>query len=132
MHNLQPTLQADALDGFVSVERAADCLFVLVHAPASGAAQPVRFAALVLQLLQQYGIDRVVVEMDEAPLLDKQIIGELVQLHSDVHARGGAMRISGLATENEKILRRAMLENRFPRFVPRSNDDRNYAPRKPR
>lgn len=84
------------------------------------------------QLLQENGLEQLVVEMDDLPTLDSSLLGDLVQLHRRLHAAGGWMRLSGLDARHQRTLRAANLEDRFPRFTRRSPASGEQRPKKPR
>lgn len=115
-----------------TIARGPDWLFCRLL-PANGSGdEPIDLAAEVWNLMQQHLVDRVVLEMDEVARLSSHLIGQLVLLHKRVHAKGGIMRLSGLADSNQQVLRMAQLEDRFPRYVRRDDAIRGAAPIKPR
>ncbi len=115
-----------------TIARGPDWLFCRLH-PADGSGNgPIDLAAEVWNLMQQHLVDRVVLEMDEVARLTSDLIGQLVLLHKRVHAKGGIMRLSGLADVNQQVLRMAQLEDRFPRYVRRDDAIRGSVPIKPR
>ena len=123
----------------LSVIRNPDSLIVRLQPPSDDLIAPNRLAADIQNLLRQHFVACVVLEMDGVRLLDADLIGQLVQLHKQVHADGGTMRLSGLDRRNDRILREVGLEDRFPRYVSRGDtihgdddDDRDAIPLKPR
>lgn len=88
-------------------------------------------AESIWSLLDQEFTYRLVLEMDETPILSSWVLGELVLLHKRIHSRGGLMRLCGLSEGATEIMRRHRLDTRLV-----IADDRTHAvmgrPRQPR
>ena len=100
----------------LEVERGPDWLFVRPVCDADHAESQPPLAEQVWTLLDQYFTYRVVLELEEVPLLHSYLIGQLIWLHKRVTSHGGIMRLSGLSTRNREILRQCQLEGRLPPF----------------
>lgn len=101
------------------VERGPDWLFVRVIPPSGGEATTFPLAECVWDLMRSHFATRVVLELDQLPILRSAVIGEIVLLHKRVHTQGGIMRIAGLSDANQSVLRMMRLDERFPHFRDR-------------
>lgn len=111
METLQQTL------GWISeVDRGPDWLFVRLRAPAARDADVTPLAEQTWDLMRQHFASRIVLELEELPLLRSSFIGELVLLHKRVHSQGGIMRLAGLSDANQSVLRMMRLDDRFPQY----------------
>lgn len=103
------------------VDRGPDWLFVRVVGSSEGGSPSLPLAERVWDMMDQHFISRVVIEMDEVPVMHSQLIGELVRLQKRVHTRGGLLRLSGVndaAIEAMKITRLGQL---LPCFLDRGD-----------
>lgn len=101
------------------VDRGPDWLFVRLHAPTMREADAPALAEQIWDLMRSHFASRLVLELDELPLLRSSLIGELVLLHKRVHSQGGIMRLAGLSAANQSVLRMMRLEERFPHYLNR-------------
>ena len=104
----------------LDVERGPDWLFVRPHCESDQAETHPPLAEEVWMLLEQNFTHRLVMELDEIPLLHSYLIGQLIWLHKRVTSHGGVMRLSGLSNRNREVLRQCQLEGRLPNFGSRS------------
>ena len=116
----------------MDVERGPDWLFVRVnHSNPNGDAMP-QLAERVWELMQQHLVNRVVLELDQLPLLSSYFVGQLVLLHKRVASHNGLLRVSGLSESNQEVLHLGRLEDRFPHYDSRSDAVRGHRPLQPR
>jgi hypothetical protein len=101
------------------VERGPDWLFVRPRRPAKASPDSSVFADQVWLILEQHFSHRVVLEMGEVGRLDARLIDQLLELYDRIHAHDGMMRICGLSSGNQELLKKRQLEGRFPRFQDR-------------
>jgi anti-anti-sigma regulatory factor len=103
----------------LEVERGPDWLFVRPRR--SGASTPgaPSLGEQIWSLLEQSFAHRLVLEMDEVGRLDSQLIGELVWLEDRIVSHEGMMRICGLSSGNQEMLRLCELDGHFPGFRDR-------------
>lgn len=109
------TLQ-QASGWITEVDRGPDWLFVRLCAPASRDADVSALAEQTWDLMRQHFASRIVLELEDLPLLRSGFIGELVLLHKRVHSQGGIMRLAGLSDANQSVLRMMRLDDRFPQY----------------
>ncbi len=115
----------------LDVERGPDWLFVRPHFMTRATDTP-PLAEQVWALLEQNFTSRLVLELDQIPLLHSYLIGQLVWLHKRIHVTGGVLRICGLSSANQSVLRMCQLEARFPLYTNREDAVRGYRPPQPR
>lgn len=101
------------------VDRGPDWLFVRLRPPANGNGDSFPLAEHIWEFMRQHFATRVVLELDELPLLRSALIGQLVLLHKRVHSQGGIIRLAGVSDANQSVLRMMRLEDRFPQFTTR-------------
>ncbi len=97
----------------VDVEAGPDWLFVRIYRPSHDASQTPQLAAAVWELLEQRGMNQVVLEMEQIDILWSYLVGQLVLLHKRVSVHGGAVRLCGLSPQNQEVLRLSRLSDRF-------------------
>ena len=114
------------------LERGPDWLFVRLHAPHGGDPREAEIADRLWKLLEQQFSRRIVLELDDLPVLRSALIGEIVRLHKRVAAQGGLMRICGLSDANQEVLRTCRLDSRFPQYRNREEAVMGHRPFKPR
>ena len=105
----------------MDVERGPDWLFVRLRNFQLNDANVSELASSIWSLLRQHFTSRLVLELDELPILYSNIIGQLVLLHKRIHGDGGLLRVSGLSESNLECLRGSKLAGRFPNY--RSRED---------
>jgi len=76
-------------------------------------------AEQVWSVWQQHGASRLVLEMDQVPVLFSYLVGQLVLLHKRITAHGGVMRLCGLSPHGQDVLKIARLSDRFPPYRTR-------------
>lgn len=105
-------------DWIVRIERGPDWLFVRLAQPEHPHVG-CQVAERVWTALQYHMLRRVVLELDELPVLKSELLRELVLLHRRVQAGGGLLRLSGLNEANQAVLATCRLDERFPRYRQR-------------
>ena len=116
----------------IEVDRGPNWLFVQLHADRSFETEDVELADPVWQLMQQHFAHRVVLEMDDVPVLHSRLVGQLVQLQKRVESEGGLLRLSGLADNSKQVLRSMHIADRFPYFETREAAVMGDRPAQPR
>ena len=109
----------NARGGDYEVGRGPDWLFVRPVLSSKSAADTLPLHERVWSLMEQHFTHRLVLEMGDVVCLDSQLIGELLALYEQIHSHDGMMRICGLSSENQELLRKCELEGHFPRFRDR-------------
>jgi anti-anti-sigma factor len=104
----------------LDVERGPDWVFVRVNPPDGWDDAP-PLADAVWHILEQNFTYRVVLELDQIPLLRSCLIGQLVLLAKRVYNHGGLLRICGLSTHNHEVLSAARLGAILPNYRDRSD-----------
>lgn len=116
----------------VDVDRGPDWLFVRLHGPTSGSTEGNELAEMLWNLLRQHFTNRLVLDLDDLPILKSQLIGQLVLLYKRIHADGGLMRLCGLSAGNQDALRVCRLGDRFPSYRNREDAVMGHLPGRPR
>ena len=65
----------------MDVERGPDWLFIRLHGPENRETEPWELANRLWQLMEQHFTYRLVLELDDVPLLSSYLLGQLVMLH---------------------------------------------------
>jgi anti-anti-sigma factor len=116
----------------MELERGPGWLYVRLRGPQDGDAEGAHLAERLWDLLRREFTDRLVLELDELPLLRSCFVGELLRLHMRVTASGGLLRVCGLSDDCQDVLRASRLGSRFPQYRDRAEAVMACAPRKPR
>lgn len=126
-------MAVDTLSGWtLHVERGPDWLFVRPLPPHAAECGEAELAEAIYELMNQHFTYRLVLEMDEVPLLRSWFIGQLVLLHKRVTSHDGVVRLSGLSDANHDVLRFCRLHDRFPQYATRYSAIMGQRPTKPR
>ena len=122
----------DLIPGWtLEMDRGPDWLFIRPIPPQDKHHVEVDLAEAIWERMQQQFCHRVVVEMDQIPLLRSWLIGQIVLLHKRVTAQEGLMRLSGMSDSNQDVLHMVRLDDRFPQYADRGAAVMGYRP-KPR
>ncbi len=116
----------------VETDRGPDWLFVRLHGPDHGNSEGTDLADCLWTLLQQQLVRRMVVEMDDLPVVRSATLGQLVVLYKRIHDRGGIMRLCGLSDAGQRAVQASRLDNYFPSYRNREEAVMGYRPKKPR
>ncbi len=116
----------------MDVDRGPDWLFVRLHGPDNGDAEGQDLAQRIWSLMQQHFTYRVVLEMDDLPLLRSYLLGQLVMLNKRIHSHNGMMRLSGLSESNQEVLHVSRLDHCFCPYASRADAVMGHSIQKPR
>ncbi len=115
-------MQAEAPLGWqTEVERGPGWLFVRLRLEAKSGSSEEPVSDAVWRIMQSHLTRRVVMEMDDVPLIASELLGQLLQLNRMIQAQGGLMRLSGVSVGNREVLRRTRLDERFPQYSTRED-----------
>jgi anti-anti-sigma factor len=103
----------------LAVERGPDWVFVRLIPPEDQAQEDPELAERLWDVLLRHLTHRIVLELDEVPLLRSHVIGQLAKLAKRVLSHGGMLRITGLSPNNQEVLRLCRLDQMFPNFPNR-------------
>jgi anti-anti-sigma regulatory factor len=122
----------DLIPGWtLEVDRGPDWLFIRPVPSPGKEGMEVELAEAIWERLQQHFCHRVVLEMDQVPLLRSWLIGQLVLLHKRVTSHDGLMRVCGMSDGNQEVLHMVRLDERFPQYTDRGAAVMGHRP-KPR
>jgi len=103
----------------LDVERGPDWLLVKLQPPRRAAQNAPSLADALWSLLEQHLTYRLVLEMDEVPVLDSELLDQLAEVHDRIVAHGGLMRLCGLSPENRRVLFDPRFDERFVAYEDR-------------
>ncbi|MGW8258381.1 MAG: STAS domain-containing protein, partial [Thermoguttaceae bacterium] len=112
MLTIAPGLELD-------VERGPDWLIIKMRKMDISSKSSPPIANEIWAILQQHFTYRLVLELDQAPVLNSHIIGQLVKLSRMIEEHDGVMRLCGLSAYNRRVLDACRLENRFQSYQDR-------------
>jgi anti-anti-sigma factor len=116
----------------VETARGPDWLFVRLRGPDDGNSEGTNLADSLWSLLQQQLVRRLVVEMDDLPVVRSSTLGQLVVLNKRIHDHGGLMRLCGLSDAGQQAVQVSRLDGCFPSYRNREEAVMGYRPKKPR
>jgi anti-anti-sigma factor len=116
----------------MDIDRGPDWLFIRPSPPRHGDTDEIPLAEMIWQKLEQCFCYRVVLELDDVEYLRSWMIGELVRLHKRVTTQGGMLRLSGVNSDAEAVLRICRLADRLPAYRNRTDAVMGYRPPQPR
>lgn len=102
----------------LAVERGPDWLLIRILKGAEARELP-PLADEVWEQLRRHFTYRLVLELNQIPVLDSYLIGQLVQLYKRIREHDGVMRVCGLSAYNRQVLHTCNLENHFPDYHDR-------------
>ena len=79
-------------------------------------------------LAEQSGINRIVIEVDDATLLSSHLVGQLVLLHKRAHLSSGVMRLCDFSYKNYRVIEQMRLTDRFPNYQNREQAVMGFRP----
>ena len=100
----------------LEVERGPDWLIVRIQNMDEISESSPPLAERIWELMQQHLTHRLVLELDQVPLLNSYLIGQLIQLYRVIREHYGVMRLCGLSAYNQEVLQLHGLEDRFPSY----------------
>lgn len=101
------------------IERGPDWLFVRLRLPDRAESPGCQVAERVWTAMQYHMQRRVVLELDELPILRSELIRELILLYRRIQSNGGMLRLAGVSDDNQHVLELCRLGERFPRYRDR-------------
>lgn len=117
----------------MELDRGPDWLFVRVHPPPTKTSLArTELAEALWRVLEQEFTYRLVLELDDVPLLHSDLMGELLLLSKRIYSHGGLLRICGLSESNLQALRTARLLGHVSYFSSRADAVMGYRPDQPR
>jgi len=100
----------------VEVDRGPGWLLLKLKNPDHDVSDTPPLADELWSLLERHFVYRVVLELDEITLLHSYLLGQLVLLDKRVREHEGTMRLCGLSSFNQQVLRTHGLNSRFPTY----------------
>lgn len=122
----------------MAVERGPDWLFVRLSGSDSadlqdsGDLQETMLSDVLWSQLEQHLTYRLVLELQDVPLLCRETIDQLLLLQGKIDAQGGLLKVCGLSDENFEALNAQQSQARFPRYCNREEAVMGYPPNRPR
>ena len=117
----------------LEVERGPDWLIVRIQNMDEISESSPPLAERIWELMQQHLTHRLVLELDQVPLLNSYLIGQLIQLYRVIREHYGVMRLCGLSAYNRRVLHTCRLEDRLQTYNDRLEAVMGYSrPARPR
>ena len=117
----------------LTVERGPDSLWVHIGRPEPDCSDSPPLADEIWSLMERHLAHRLVLELDEVELLHSFLLGQLVALEERVRECGGLLRLSGVSSFNERVLKTHGLTGRIPVYRDRTEAVMGgFCPGKPR
>jgi hypothetical protein len=89
----------------MELEHGPEWLFVKLFGPEDDDAESAGLAECLLLLLQEELTQRLVLELDAVDVVDEEFLGELLQLYDRLESAGGLLRLCGIASHQQPLLR---------------------------
>jgi anti-anti-sigma factor len=117
----------------LDVERGPGWLFIRIHSPElTRSFEPIDMASQLWDLADEHFTYRLVLELEDVPILCSSLIGELLRLYKRLSSQDGTLRLSGMSPQHQVVLRASQLHVMFPPYSDRSEAVRGTRPRQPR
>jgi anti-anti-sigma factor len=113
------------------VDRGPDWVFVRLH-PDDSNLETDSLAEQLWAVLEQSFTYRLVLELDEVPILQSYLIAQLVLISKRINSHGGLLRLCGLSPANQEVIRLCRLDGCLPHFVNRGDAAMGHRPLQPR
>ena len=116
----------------LEVDRGPGWLLVRVKSPDVKASDTPPLAEQMWSMLERHFVYRLVLELNEIELLDSYLLGQLLLLERQIRGHDGVMRLCGLSSHNQEVLRVHGLHTRFPAYSSLEEAVLGRNPSKPR
>ena len=116
----------------MDLEHGPEWLFVRLAPPEDLFADSVDLAGALWNFLEQEFTFRLVLELDQLPLLTSHLVGQLLRLSKRIYSHGGMLRICGLSDSNQQVLRISQLAGKFSQYRDRHDAVMGHRPKNPR
>jgi anti-anti-sigma factor len=113
------------------VDRGPDWVFVRLH-PDDSSLESDSLADQLWSVLEQSFTYRLVLELDEVPILQSYLIAQLVLIAKRINSHGGLLRLCGLSPANQEVIRMCRLDGCLPHFGNRGDAVMGHRPLQPR
>ena len=113
------------------VDRGPDWVFVRLH-PDDSNLESDSLADKLWAVLEQSFTYRLVLELDEVPILQSYLIAQLVLISKRINSHSGLLRLCGLSPANQEVIRMCRLDGCLPHFVNRGDAVMGHRPMQPR
>jgi hypothetical protein len=110
----------------LDIDRGPDWLFIRLRLPPTDLLDAVPVAEPIWNVVDQYHLYRVVLELDQISLLHSYLIGQLVLLQKRLHTHDGVLRVCGLSPGNENVLHTARMDAYLPNYANRGDAVMGY------
>jgi anti-anti-sigma factor len=115
------------------VDRGPDWVFVRLHPDDEcGFDSSASLADKLWSVLEQSFTYRLVLELDEVPIMQSYLIAQLVMLAKRIHSHGGLLRLCGLSPANQEVIHLCRLDGCLPFYGSRGDAVMGHRPMQPR
>jgi len=116
----------------VKVDRGPGWLWAKVCHPDADCSDAPPLADQLWSLLERHFVNRLLIELDDLDLLNSFLLGQLILLQKRIRQHGGLLRLSGLSSLNQEVLRTHGLEGYLPVYSNLGDAVTGCFPRRPR
>lgn len=116
----------------LELERGPDWVFLRLYPPRERMPDYSVLADEIWALLDQSFTYRVVLELDQIPVVQSYLLTQLVLLSKRIGAQAGMLRLCGLSPENQRVIRICRLDDCLPTYENRSDAVMGHHPGQPR
>jgi anti-anti-sigma factor len=121
-----------ALGWEMEVERGPGCLLVRLGIPGPEIEDVPPLADVLWSLMQRHLVSRIVLDLSEVKSLDRHLLSQLVWLYRRIRQCDGMMRLTGLSSQAQALVRIHGLNNQLPMYDNLEEAMMGHAPCKPR
>jgi anti-anti-sigma factor len=114
------------------VDRGPDWVFVRLRPGGDGIFDGTSLAERMWSVLEQSFTYRLVLELDDVPIMQSYLIAQLVMLAKRIHSHGGLLRLCGLTTANQEVIHLCRLDGCLPHYGNRGDAVMGHRPLQPR
>lgn len=98
----------------LEVERGPDWLLVRVGGSDVDTSDMPPLAQPLWEVLERHFVYRLVLQLDDMPSLTSELLSQLLVLEKRIQEHDGVLRLCGLSSQNQRVLRLHGLDARFP------------------
>jgi anti-anti-sigma regulatory factor len=112
----------------MEMDRGPNWLFVRLLGKPQADAGDVDLRRRLWDLLQVHFTSRLVLELNEAPALDRKFVDQLVELGQQISERGGQLKLCGVSDENREALHACAADSQLPIYQDREQAVLGFRP----
>ena len=107
-------------------------LVVRLSNATSPSASSAPLADALWTVMRQQFTQRLVIDLDQIPLVESYMISELLRLQTRIRSEGGLLRLCGVSEQIQNALRVSKLGGQLPQYQTPVDAMKGFRPAKPR